>query len=357
MNKYNVMFLFFLFINVVNAGNCPQPHANSAMVLLVEDKESEMFDLKEKATQKGSDPGLLSKALKYLGYTTGKSQEEFALQVKSDAGLDKDPDLNNMTVDAFDYSLYAGQPQNHNLIILRAKEPSASDNFFYFYRKNAKGYAPVTRTPIDIYSKYCDSFPEYVSFNERDYIILEGSGGGTGVLESSAELYEVGKGSVQKVLSFPSSGDFYPSGSETFDEDFLAGPISFLAGGFTKTLQIPFTITFSAPERDGSPRPISQLELFKKNYLLKYDWSFLKQAFVFNPSSSDIPFTIEKEEDLYSLDPLSFFKRFNLELKSIAKQGDLGRKDWLRGFLKSDELKPLNDTEEMKQMKELLNSK
>ena len=324
------------------------------MTLIVSD--TDMFDKKQKAIEKKQDPGALSGALNFLGYATKESQEKFGNIFKSDSGFDKEEDFNDLTVEYLNFFLYGKASQKNDLLILCAKESTHYEEFYYFFRKNEGVYKQVTQKPIEIYSKYCDSPPEYYSFDSRDYVSLMDSGGGTGVLVNTAELYEVGKGRTKQVLEYTLSGHNYTQ--EKIGEKYSAGPISYLVKGFTKTIQMPITFSFNAPERkDESARTIPEFELLKQTYLLNYDWSLLNQAFVFNPASSNVPFTIKNEEDLFSLTYENFFHRYYAELKILAQNGNSGQKNWLVAFLKDDELVPLEGSEEMKNLKTLLTKK
>jgi hypothetical protein len=335
--------------------DCPQPNPPSAMTLLVTDKESDMFDAKEKAANAGKAPGLLSQALKRLGYTTVKDQEKFALEVKKDSGLDQEPDFKDKTVEAFDYSLYAPPSGNLDFLVLCARAPSFPNYDYYFFRKKGGSYALITRKPVENYSKYCDSYLEYYSFEGKDYVSTVGSGGGTGFLACDAQMYEVGKGSVSKVLDYTASGDCYPSNNIKFTEDFSVGPVSFVRQGLQKSVRIPFTITFCSPARsDAASHEIPALLLFKKTYFMKYNWSLLQQAFVLDPAASGFPAGVSGEGDLFGMDFSEFLQRYPSELEALAQKGDANRKNWLRDFLNDEELKSQEGSAEMKRLKALL---
>jgi hypothetical protein len=295
MNKYYALCFFLLFFDVVHAVDCPQPHPSAAMTLLVSDKQTAMIDLKAKAGEKGKDQGVLSEVLKRLGYTTKESQEKFALEMKSAVGLDKNQDFNNMTVDCFDLFLYSCPNPDRNLFVLFANATDAQEGLFYFFRKKGERYTLITKKPVDGYSKYCDSFPEYYSFGGNDYISMVGCGGGTGVMVCSAEVYEVGNLSVKKILEYTFSGDNAANRDDDFNEFYQSGPISFLPGLLNPKIQVPFTFTFSTYTRtDSAPQTFTQVDLFKKSYLLNYNWSLFNQTYVLNPSSSGIESDIEE---------------------------------------------------------------
>jgi hypothetical protein len=168
-------------------------------------------------------------------------------------------------------------------------------------------------------------------------------------------MYEVGEGSVSKVLDYTASGDCYPSSNIKFTEDFSAGPVSFVHQGLQKSVRIPFTITFCSPARsDAASHDIPALLLFKKNYVLEYDWNLLKQSFELNPAATKLPSGVKSDGDLFGMGFSEFLQRYPSELETLAQNGDANRKNWLRDFLNDEELKSQEGSAEMKRLKALL---
>ena len=345
MNKYIFGCLFLLASGFLyaNEKDWPKPHPGSAMNLLAFDKQQEMFDMKEKAKEAKTDPGVLSKALKLLGYTTSKSQEKFALQIKSDSGLDQDPDYKELTVDAFNFLLY--EDRSRNLLVLSASEDLTNTGYYYyFYRKNGENYDLLTPKPVDIDAKYCRSFPEQYSFEGKDYVSLVSNSGGSGVLECYGNLYEVDGNTIHNVLHYAFYDEIDPSAA-FFYQNSTSGPITIFSRGSLKTFQKPLTISFGLDEGG---------ELFKKTYTLNYDWNSSRQTFVLNPVSSEVPFKFKKEVDLYGPLPEEVFKRYYDDLAHIAQSGSAGQKQALRNFIKNFYMDNLNDSKELKSLKRLL---
>lgn len=346
MNKYIFGSLFLFMPGLLHPNDCPQPHTGSTMKLLV--TNSDMIVAKEEAAKEGKNAVVLSEVLKRLGYTTKESQEKFASQIKADTGLDKNPDYQNMAVDAFDLSLYGDTSLTSNLFILMVGDSFDSEYYYYFFQKNGNNYSLIKKDPIESYSKYCGSFPDNYSYEGKDYVVLVGSGGGTGVLICDAELYEVSKNSVSKILEYTFSGHSFPW---RLDEEFAAGPITIFSNSFGKTLQMPFKVSFCV-YGEGNPQP--QIELFSKTYTLNYDWSFFHQSYVLNVASSGITFNVEKDADLYGLASTVVFKRYYDELNNIAQNGNPAQKQWLRDFLADDEMNSLKNTADVKRLESFL---
>src|SRR5579872_449256 len=166
MTRY-FMFFFFLFLfTSAHAGDCPQLGKNSALTLLVNDKDSQLPGALAQGTV------VISKSLELLGYKTKESQEKFVQLVKSDMKMSADPEVIN-------FCLYSSRLPERNWMVLKAYDENVDEYYYYLFQKKGDVCSLTVKTPIDVYSKYCESFPEYYSLDGNDYFSVSGSGGGT----------------------------------------------------------------------------------------------------------------------------------------------------------------------------------
>jgi hypothetical protein len=339
MTRYFMFFLFLFLFTSAHANTCPQPSKNSALTLLADDKASRLPG----ASAQGGI--VFSKSLELLGYKTRESQEKFTQLVKSDMKMSADSEVTN-------FSLYSSRLPERNWMVLKAQDVNVDEYYYYLFQKKGDVYSLTVRTPIDVYSKYCESFPEYYSFDGNDYFSVSGSGGGTGVLITTAFVYQIKNGTAKQVLSYTLAGDNY----NEYVLDYESGSITFLSSAFKKTIQIPFTVNYGIPEKlDANSKISPGFKLFDKTFLLNYDWSLFKQAYVLNVNAAKINANIDTEEGLYDLSSdADFLKIYYSELQTIAQKGNPDQRNWLKDFLKRDDLKAMEGSAEMKHLKELL---
>lgn len=346
---------FFFLTSLAFAIDCPQPIKNSSVTLLIEDSSIKMNETKQQALEKGQEFGVLSMALKRLGYKTKESQEKFAQIVKSNYGFDKNSDLKNWDLEDFDYSLYSIKSIDQKWMLLKVHSIGEWEYFYYFFIKKGDGYTPVVSKPIQVFSKYCDSFPEFYSYQGHDFFSLTDCGGGTGGSIFGSEVYEVKPGFIKKVLEYDLFGKYASLPDAPFDTDFVSGPITFMTKGEEININMSFTVSFRAERTEDSPSDKKYgFVLFKKTFHLNYAWDKEKQIFELNRTTDENESNVKADEGLFDLSNTGFFKLYYPELLTLAQNGRFDQKNWLQDFLKSEELKPLDGSDQMNKIYKFL---
>jgi hypothetical protein len=293
----------------------------------------------------------IGKLLTGLGYVGEKGRKEFNEAIRHAMVREKNNgDLGN--IDTFKWGDEEGWP-GHFVIQDGAKNPIFQvvstpaefwDHYYVIFAKESTGW--VIRGTLYVFSKYSGDKLSLVEFQDKLFLSVMGSSGGTGMYGSWFNVYVLNDGPIHKVLSYPGdSRREEQGGSPNYMIQSTTGPIQFKNGKNGCYLEVPTSINYyglvpAGKTKDPDDDEYKSTDLFTKKYNIQYWWDEAGKVFLADEKQSQPTVDPDGEIDVDQRAG-DFFIKFYGDIKKIAKHPTKDQKIWLKGFL--DWLKDVND--------------
>ena len=168
-----------------------------------------------------------------------------------------------------------------NLVIFEIHLPTSYESYFSFFFQNEKW---ETKGMVKTLTKYYDTGVEYFRLNDRNFVSLIDSTGGTNVWYSWFRMYTLDGGGLKQVLMYPSEGQRNIWGLNYDVEYKIQNPV---LDEKNETFVVPLGIDFYAGSNGDLNIDYEKVKLFSKRFRFIYVWNEQKKVFDLNGKKSD----------------------------------------------------------------------
>ncbi len=229
--------------------------------------------------------------------------------------------------------------------------PTSYDVYFIFFSKNDRGIWTLGDI-LQTNEHYYEPNPIYFRFENRDFISLRDSEGGTGVWTSEYHVYWLNENKLKDVLDYPSEGQRSTWGLP-YDADFHETNLEVQKNQTPNYLEQNLTINYYFGRCGDEKYEVESKKIFSKDYDFRYFWDEKENKF--KPK-----FEIGNEIDspstaIYLMEePEKFLKTYFLDLKKVSANGDNQVKAWFECFLKECKAEDNEERTKIDQLKKSL---